>query len=86
VFSTSGIEGTIRSPKLTTGGVSSAEIARVQAALADIHTRHTDERRIIVMADATVNMQLVTELLAAVRATPDGGKLFTDVMLSAGFE
>lgn len=86
VFSTSGVEGTIQAPKVSASGVSSAEVARVQAALTEIHTRHTDERRIIVMFDPATPMQLVTETIAAVRATPDGGPLFTDVMLSAGFE
>lgn len=86
IFSISGLEGTIQSPKLATVDISSAEIARVQAALVDIHSRHTDERRVVVMFDGATPMQLVTETLAAVRAKPDGSPLFTDVMLSAGFE
>ncbi len=86
VFSMSGVEGTIQSPKLTTAGVAAADIARVQETLAEIHARHGDERRIVVMFDAAIPMQLVTETLAAVRAKPDGGPLFTDVMLGAGFE
>ena len=86
VFSMSGREGTLQAPRLATGGISSAEIARVQEALVDIHARHDEERRILLVFDATTSMQHVTETLAAVRARPDGGPLFTDVMLGTGFE
>lgn len=86
VFSISGTEGTLQRPKLATAGISSAEIARAQEALMEIHARHSDERSIVVMIDPTINMQLATETLAAVRARPDGSPLFSDVMLSAGFE
>ncbi len=86
VFSISGAEGTINAPALTTAGIRTDDIARVQAALIDIKRRHSDETRIVVMFDPTISVQLVTETIAAVRATPDGARLFPDVVLSAGFE
>lgn len=86
VFSFSGTEGTLSKPKLSTSAATPADLARVQETLVEIQTRRTDDRRILAMFDPTTPMQLVVETLAAIRARPDGGPLFTDVTLGGGFE
>ena len=87
LWSTSGVEGTLQAPKTVT---SPADLVK---ALDEIRTRRWTkaprsdvDNQIIVMANATDSMQSVAEVLAVVRATPDGRDLFPRILLSTGFE
>jgi biopolymer transport protein ExbD len=81
VWSTSGEEGTLVEPK-----VSSTNLADIAKPLADIATRHAGDKQIIVMAEGTTPMQQVADALALVRQTADGHELFPTILLSAGIE
>ncbi len=84
LWSLSGTEGTLRQPALT---VAPDDVTRVRAALADIakrrwegRARPDEDRRIVVMADATQPAAIVVPMMAAARES------FPDVVLSTGFE
>jgi biopolymer transport protein ExbD len=90
LWSISGLEGTLKDPKLTLGR---SELAKLTAGLAEIATRRfgdakraADDRQIIVMADAATSIKDVIDVLVAVRTTGEGEELFSDVLLSTGFE
>lgn len=88
LWSLSGAEGTLRKPKLTAHGTD--ELAKALAEIIDRRwhgrARGALDRRIIALASGADSMQRVAEVLAAVRARPDGQELFPDVLLSSGFE
>ena len=88
LWSISGTEGTLKKPKLV-----AATAAEIGKALAEIvgrrwstGKRSDDDRSIVVMAAGTTPMQTVADVLAVVRATPDGKELFPLIDLSTGFE
>jgi hypothetical protein len=90
LWSLSGLEGTLKDPKLK---LPLGQIARLTPALAEIAARRwsgravpPDSQTIIVMADGSVSLQTVAEVCNAVRATPAGTPLFPDIALSMGFE
>jgi hypothetical protein len=93
LWSLSGHEGTLQAPKLRIARPSATAVAELGQALAEIAKRRWDGRNrpetshdILFMADSTITIQAVLELLGAMRATPDGTVLFRDILLSAGFE
>jgi biopolymer transport protein ExbD len=88
LWSLSGEEGTLKAPKVT--ATSTADLVK---ALDEIRTRRWTkaprseaDNQIIVMANATDSMQTVADVLAVLRATPDGRELFPQILLSSGFE
>lgn len=85
LFSISGREGTIQAPALRTTGTTPDDLVRLQQALVEIASRHTDERQLIAMFDASTPMQSILAVLATIRARPDGRPLLPDVTLAAGF-
>jgi biopolymer transport protein ExbD len=93
LWSITGLEGTLGSPKLRVPRASATAVADLSRALDEIVQRRWDGKNrpetshgIIVQADGATTMQAVSEILAAVRATPDGKVLFRDILLSIGFE
>ncbi len=86
VFSVSGADRRPQDFKLVSGGRGVADITRAQEAVVEVQARHPDERSVILMFDPTTPMQRVAELVAAVRAKPDGQPLLPRVTLSAGFQ
>jgi biopolymer transport protein ExbD len=90
VWSLSGQEGTLKKPKLAVAGDRTGE---VQQALAEIvarrwpdGTRAADEHHLVLMADGTMPMQMLADLMVAVRSSNDGKELFNDLWLSTGLE
>lgn len=88
LWSISGTEGTLKQPKLA-----AARPDEIGKALAEIVSRRwptakrsNDDRAIVLMADAGTPMQTIADVLAVVRATPDGKELFPMIELSTGFE
>ena len=91
VWSISGLEGTLQSPKARIARTDPHAIEQVSTTLAEIvHRRwpsqRSDDRTIIVMMDSNTPMQTVGEIAGAVRAAADGTVLFPDILLSSGFE
>lgn len=92
VWSFSGVEGTLTQPKLSVARTDPSAMSNVNATLAEIIRRRwpgqrpETTREIVVMAERATPMQLVAEVLGAVRALPDGTALFPDILLSTGFE
>jgi biopolymer transport protein ExbD len=86
LWSISGKEGTLQQPKLVAH--SADEIGTALARIVEERwhggSRADDDRSIIVMANSSTPMQTVADVLAAVRAGPDGKELFPNIMLSAG--
>jgi hypothetical protein len=88
VWSISGQEGTLQKPKATvaTAGELAPVLGEIVARRWKTTPRSEDDRSIIVMIDPAVPMQRIAEVLAAVRAMPDGKELFPSILLSSGFE
>lgn len=93
LWSLSGEEGTLREPKLRIGHVQPDAIAKLQRSLGEIVGRRWAGRKrpetsphITVIADRAVTLEAVAEILAAVRAGPDGKELFRDILLGTDFE
>jgi hypothetical protein len=93
LWSISGLEGTLQEPKLRIARSDATAAAQISQALAEIikrrwvgQSRPETSRSIIFMADGDVAMSTVIEMFGAMRATPDGGVLFPDLLLSTGFE
>lgn len=92
VWSISGLEGTLGYPKYAFARSSKTAVEDVRTTLTAMVKRHWPrggaerDREIVVMAMAETPMQLVAELFGAVRAARDGTALFTDIVLSTGFE
>jgi biopolymer transport protein ExbD len=92
VWSISGQEGTLQAPKntLPIGTTTAAGIRRMLAEIVGRRfasgTRADEDKAILLQFDGATSMQVVAELMGAVRATADGTKLFPNVRLSAGFE
>jgi hypothetical protein len=88
VWSISGLEGTLAAPRkrVATGAAAGRDVS---AALEDIVKRRWSRgaprsaanREIIVIADASVSMQALAEILGAVRASSSGAELFPAVVL-----
>ncbi len=91
VWSASGLEGTLKSPKLKVARSPTAMRA-VNETLAEIVSRRwpseppTRERQIVLQAGVDVPIQVIADAMAAVHATAGSRPLFPDVLLSAGFE
>jgi biopolymer transport protein ExbD len=89
LWSLSGLEGTLSTPKLSVGRTDTAKLA---LAVAEITKRRFPDKRaeadrsIMIMADSAVPMQDVLTTIVAVRTTADDRELFPDVVFSAGFE
>jgi hypothetical protein len=93
LWSVSGAEGTLTQPKLAVALASKTAFADLGKALAEIvgrrwpdGKRSLDARQIIVQADGGIRMQVIAEAFGAVRATPDDQELFSEILLSSGFE
>ncbi len=85
LFSISGTAGTLAKPALvmkTNPGIDLVELGRK---LAELRTKHPDpaDRTIVVVVDGTLPIQALLEVIAAVRATPEGKPLYPDVVLSS---
>ena len=83
LWSTSGVEGTQEQPVAAV-----TKPSALAAALDEVVTRHFPAgtkrpdvtRRILVMADDTIEMQQIVDALAVVRTGDEGGALFPDIM------
>jgi biopolymer transport protein ExbD len=80
VFSISGVEGTVKEPKLSVPLSDTTMPERVAKTLADIAQRRTAKEPVVLMADAETPMQRVAEMIAAIRPT------HPDIQFSTGFE
>ena len=88
LFSISGTAGTLAKPALvmkTNPGIDLVQLGRM---LAELRTQHPDpaDQTMIVVADGTLPIQVVLEVIAAVRATPEGKALYPDIVLSSGIQ
>jgi biopolymer transport protein ExbD len=93
LWSISGLEGTLKEPKLayplggaTTWKTLQDELRKIVKQRWDGRDRPPESREIIVMVSGETPMQTVAELMFAVRQTPDRVWLFPDILLSMGFE
>lgn len=93
LWSISGLEGTLSQPKLTIPRGDAVAMTKLGDALRELVQRRwagtqrpEDSRDILLMAPGETPMQVIAELIAAVRETADGQTLFPDVLLSTGFE
>lgn len=84
LWSMSGAEGTLQQPLRTT---TADDVAGIRGALAEVakrrwegRARSDEDRRIVVMADATQTAEVVVPMMAAARES------FADVVLATGFE
>lgn len=87
LWSISGLEGTLANPKLRLSAGDPDALPKLEAALAEIVERRwrgkerpEPSREIVFMADASIPMQRVVEIMAAIRPA------FPDLLLSSGFE
>lgn len=92
VWSINALEGTLQHPKLAVP-LGPTAIRAVQKELEDIvrrrwqgKSRPVGSREILLMPHSTSSMQLVAELMFAVRQTRERLELFPDIQLSSGFE
>lgn len=91
VWSISGLEGTRKEPRAR---IPRADARKLSALLEDIvkrrwsgtTTRAAYDLDVIVMPEPTTTMQLLAEILGAVRATPSGTSLFPSVRFAADVE
>ncbi len=84
LFSISGTAGTLAKPALvmkTNPGINLVELGKK---LAELRTKYPypDDQTMVVVADGTLPIQAVLEVIAAVRATPEGKPLYPDIVLS----
>lgn len=93
VWSFSGLEGSLQAPKLRVARTDTQALARLSSTLAELVQRRWADgprpdtsREIVLMADATLPMQSIAELVATLRASSTGAILFPDVLLSSSFE
>jgi biopolymer transport protein ExbD len=92
LWSISGLEGTLQTPKLAVKLAEKSALTDLTRALAEIVARRfasageRDDRGIIIQADNSAPMQMIAELIGAVRATPDAKELFPDVQFATSFE
>ncbi len=93
LWSASGIEGTMQSPRLSLAAATPApsfDLAPLSVSLAELVARHWpgerpgDSERIVLMFDGATPVQTVVDVIAAVRATAEGRPLFPHVGLSSG--
>lgn len=87
VWSTSGLEGTSRAPLATVplGPEAAADVARTLADVVKRRPTRGDADKIITLrVDSTVTLQVIADLLGAVRRGDDGNELFPRVQLAAG--
>ena len=87
VWSISGLEGTLASPKLRVAIDDPEALAKLAAAVAEIAerrwrgtSRDAASRQVVLMADNAIPMQRVVEIMAAVRPA------FPDLLLSTGLQ
>ncbi len=85
LFSISGKAGTLAKPALlmkTNPGIDLVELGRK---LAELRTKYPypDDQTMVVVADGTLPIQAVLEVIAAVRSTPEGKALYPDIVLSS---
>lgn len=85
LFSISGKAGTLAKPALvmkTNPGIDLVELGRK---LTELRTKYPypDDQTIVVVADGTLPIQAVLEVIATVRATPEGKLLYPDIVLSS---
>jgi biopolymer transport protein ExbD len=89
LWSTSGLEGTLKAPKLS---AALGEADKLTPVLGEIVKRRFKgkrdaiDRQIIVMADGRIPMKYVMAVMFAIRTAADGSELFPDIQLSSGFE
>lgn len=86
LFSISGTAGTLAKPALvmkTNPGINLVELGRK---LTELRTKYPypDDQTMVVVADGTLPIQVVLEVIATVRATPEGKPLYPDIVLSSG--
>ncbi len=92
VASLSGLAGTFRKPGLSLEykkSVGADQLATLTKHLADVKARNpaaSDNRKVIIMADAKIPMQTVVSIMAAAAGPASGKALFTDVVFSAGIQ
>lgn len=93
LWSISGLEGTLKEPKLayplggtTTWRTLQDELRKIVKQRWDGRDRPPESREIIVMVKGETPLQTVAELMFAVRQTPDRVWLFPEIQLSMGFE
>ena len=85
LFSISGKAGTLAKPALvmkTNPGIDLVELGRK---LTELRTKYPypDDQTMVVVADGTLPIHAVLEVIAAVRATPEGKPLYPDIVLSS---
>jgi hypothetical protein len=89
VFSLSGEEGSLASPRATIPAGATPgqgyDLAALARSLADLKSRHPAETRVILMVDPSVTYRTVLSVLKVLRQSPDGKPLFPDVLFSAAF-
>lgn len=88
LFSISGIAGTRAKPALVMKTNPGIDLVQLGRTLAELRARHPDpaDQTMVVIADGTLPIQVVLEVIAAVRATPDGKPLYPDIVLSSASE
>lgn len=94
LWSSSGLEGTLAQPRLRVTRSDPAAMTKLGDQLRDITHRRwqgkqrpQDSHSIILQADPATTIQTIAELIAAVRASPDGKEpLFPDIQLAVGFQ
>lgn len=85
LFSISGTAGTMAKPALVMKTNPGIDLVQLGQKLAELRTQHPDpaDQTIVVVADGTLPIQAVLEVIAAVRATPEGKPLYPDIVLSS---
>lgn len=85
LFSISGTAGTLAKPALVMKTNPGIDLVQLGKKLAELRVRYPDpaDQTIVVVADGTLPIQAVLEVIAAVRATPEGKALYPDIVLSS---
>lgn len=92
LWSFSRLEGTLDHPRFAAELLEKSALADLNRTLAEIVAqrftteRQPEDRAIVLMADAATSMQMIADVIAALRATPDAKELFPDIQLAIGFE
>jgi biopolymer transport protein ExbD len=86
LFSISGTAGTREKPALVIKMTPVIDFVALGRKLADVRKRHPDptDLTMVVVADGTLPIQTVLEVIAVVRATPEGKALYPEIVLSTG--
>jgi len=85
LFSISGTAGTKDKPALAMTTNPGIALAQLGAKLAELRKKHADagDTAIVVVAADSMAIQTVLEVIATVRATPDGKSLYPEILLAS---